>query len=87
MKAMNNNIKLNASEIIILKKLARRSKMNCWLSIDEDGNIYDLENNPRKMSIKKNAIKQFIEGLTAWDIEILDSIEMIILLQLLGRMC
>ena len=74
-------IELKLYEIDLLEKLARRSKMDCWFSVDDEGGVRDRENGNRIMSTNK-AVRQLIEGLTPYDIEILDNCDIIFLLGL-----
>jgi len=72
-------LKLNASEIKLLERLARRSKMDCWFGVDENNNIYDRENPKRSCSASK-LCRTLLDGLTPFDIENLDKYEVFILL-------
>lgn len=55
-----------------------------WLLIDEKGNFKDLDNKGRVMS-KRKAIKQIVEGITPEDISDLSSMELLGLLNILGK--
>ena len=82
---MKQKVTLNDSEINILDKLAKRSKMDCWFLIDDKGRVRNLENYSRIMSTKK-AVRQLTDGLTQYDIEGLTSNEVVTLLNLLLRL-
>ena len=58
-------------------KLTHRAKMD-WFNIDDRNRCRDLENNNRIISTKK-AVKTIFEGLTDYDLSILNHKEMIIL--------
>lgn len=71
---------LNNAEINVLEKLARRSKMDSWFRIDEHGHI----NNPDEPSDSEQTdLLTFFEGLTDYDLEILEKDELITIVNLL----
>ena len=76
---------LNASEILVVRHLANRSKMDCWLCVENDGTIRDLENNGKKISIKE-AITDMVEGLTPYDVEILTPNEVVTFVSLVSKL-
>ena len=76
---------LNASEIIVIRHLARRSKMDCWLCVEDNGTIRDLENKGKEMPIEK-AITQMVEGLTPYDVEILTPKEVVTFVSLISKL-
>lgn len=81
---MNTKLQLSHTEVLVLDKLARRSKMDSWFGIDENHNVYDRENKNRKVSAR-NACKTLIDGLTTYDIEVLDKEETLTLINLALR--
>lgn len=76
---------LNASEIMVVRHLARRSKMDCWLCVEDNGTIRDLENKGKEMPIKE-AITQMVEGLTPYDLEVLMPKEVLTLVTLVSKL-
>jgi hypothetical protein len=56
-----------------------------WFDIDDQNRCRDLENNNRVISTRK-AVNTIIEGLTDYDISILNYTEMLTLLNLATRM-
>ena len=74
-------IELHLYEINLLERLAKRSKMDSWFKIDDEGRVRDRENGNKVMSTRK-AIKQFIEGLTPYDVDGLGDGDVINLLNL-----
>lgn len=81
---MAKKIQLMSNEDYVLLKLTHRAKMN-WFNIDNQLRCRDLENNNRIISTRK-AVKQIVEGLTAYDIGCLTIFEVLTLLNLLNRM-
>ena len=71
---MKNNIKLSADTIIVLRKLARVSKMDCWFFINDDGTIFDLENNSAVMNTCE-AIYMLMDGASSQDLDCLNDSE------------
>ena len=76
-------LNLTDSEIAVLEKLARRSKMDAWFAIDDAGKVVDLED---CSTGERQAIKTFVEGFTEYDIEGLSASETLTLLTLLGKL-
>lgn len=66
------NIFLNAQQIEVLEKIARRSKMDAWFS---------LNNNIGK----KEDIRTLFEGATAHDLETVTSEEMVTIIDLIFK--
>jgi hypothetical protein len=56
-----------------------------WFDIDDQNRCRDLENNNRVISTR-NAVKTIIEGLTEYDISILNYKEMLTLLNLTTKL-
>ena len=81
---MNTKLQLSHTEVLVLEKLARRSKMDCWFYADENGKVIDLEENSRTIGTKR-ACKALVEGLTEYDIACLNPEEIITLLNLLNK--
>lgn len=79
-----NRIKLNPSEVNVIRKIARRSKMDCWLNVFDDGTISDLENGGKKMSAR-TAMRCMVKGMTPYDVETLTPNEIVSLAELLER--
>lgn len=81
---MARKIELTTNECNVLLKVTRRAKMG-WFDIDIYNRCRDLENNNRVISTR-NAVKTIIEGLTNYDISILNCDEMLTFLNLATRM-
>lgn len=81
---MAKKIELTTNECNVLLKLTHRAKMD-WFDIDNQNRCRDLENNSRIISTR-NAVKTIIEGLTDYDISILNSEEMLTLLNLATKL-
>ena len=81
---MAKKIELTTNECNVLLKVTHRAKMN-WFDIDIYNRCRDLENNNRVISTR-NAVKTIIEGLTNYDISILNCDEMLTFLNLTTRM-
>ena len=77
---MAKKIELTTNECNVLLKVTHRAKMD-WFDIDDQNRCRDLENNGRIISTR-NAVKTIIEGLTDYDISILNGNEMLTLLNL-----
>jgi hypothetical protein len=77
-------IKLTPSEVNIIRKIARRSKMDCWLNVCDDGTITDLEDEGKKMSVR-TAMRCMVKGMTPYDVETLTPDEIVSLAELLQR--
>lgn len=82
---MKKKLILSQKEIAILGKLAKRSKMDCWFSIGEDGKIRDLESKGKTISTRK-AVAQLADGLTDYDMEVLENGEKTAFAALLKRL-
>lgn len=82
-RSMENNkiLKLSQTQQEVLKKIARRSKMDCWFDINENGEIRDLENDGKIISPRK-ACRELLEGATVFDLKDLDKYEVYSLLNL-----
>ena len=80
---MARKIELTANECNVLLKVTHRAKMN-WFDIDIYNRCRDLDNNNRIISTRK-AVKQIVEGLTEYDLSILNYEEMRTLLNLATR--
>ena len=80
---MAKKIELTTNECNVLLKLTHRAKMD-WFDIDNQNRCRDLENNNRVISTRK-AVNTIIEGLTDYDISILNCEEMLTMLNLATR--
>lgn len=74
---------LTNTELDIIDKVTSIMKID-WLFIDGNGNFKDLDNKSRVMS-KRKAIKQVVEGMTPEDVSDLSSVELLGLLNILGK--
>jgi hypothetical protein len=81
---MAKKIELTTNECNVLLKVTYHAKMD-WFDIDDQNRCRDLENNNRVISTRK-AVNTIIEGLTDYDISILNYKEMLTLLNLATRM-
>ena len=81
---MARKIELTTNECNVLFKVTHRAKMD-WFDIDDQNRCRDLENNNRIISTR-NAVKTIIEGLTDYDISILNHKEMLTLLNLATKL-
>ena len=72
-------------QIQLLQKLAKKSKMDCWFDMDDNGEVRDLENGGRVMSTR-NACRQLIEGLTPEDLDGLSGSEVHTLLGITSKL-
>ena len=81
---MAKKIKLTTNECDVLLKVTHRAKMD-WFDIDNQNRCRDLENNGRIISTR-NAVNTIIEGLTDYDLSILNYTEILTLLNLTTRM-
>ena len=81
---MAKKIELTTNECNVLLKVTHRAKMD-WFDIDDQNRCRDLENNNRVISTR-NAVKTIIEGLTDYDISILNCEEMLTLLNLATKL-
>jgi hypothetical protein len=81
---MARKIELTTNESYVLLKVTHRAKMD-WFDIDDQNRCRDLENNGRIISTR-NAVKTIIEGLTDYDISILNHKEMLTLLNLTTKL-
>lgn len=52
------------SQIRLLRRIAKYTKMDCWFDIDEKGQIRDLENNSRPMNPRR-AMSDFMDGINS----------------------
>lgn len=82
-KTMARKIELTTNESNVLLKVTHRAKMD-WFDIDNQNRCRDLENNNRVISTR-NAVNTIIEGLTDYDLSILNYEEMLTLLNLATR--
>jgi len=71
---MNTKPVKNKKAVDILRRLAKKSKMDCWFSIDDDGYCHNLEDNGKVIGTKK-AIGMLVDGLTEYDISCLTESE------------
>lgn len=81
---MAKKIELTTNECNVLLKVTHRAKMD-WFDIDNQNRCRDLENNNRVISTR-NAVNTIIEGLTEYDISILNYKEMLTLLNLATKL-
>lgn len=81
---MAKKIELTTNECNVLLKVTHCAKMD-WFDIDNQNRCIDLENNNRVISTR-NAINTIIEGLTEYDISILNYKEMLTLLNLATKL-
>ena len=81
---MARKIELTTKESYVLLKVTYHAKMD-WFDIDDQNRCRDLENNNRIISTRK-AVKTIIEGLTDYDISILNYEEMLTLLNLATKL-
>lgn len=75
------DLSLGESEVKLLQRLARLSKMDCWFDMQEDGKVFDLENESKQTSTK-HACRQLLDGLSMEDLEHLNNNEMYTLLNI-----
>lgn len=74
-------ITLQYHQAQLLQKLAKKSKMDCWFDMDDNGVVRDLQNGGRVMSTK-NACRQLIDGFTPEDLDGLSGREVNTLLEI-----
>lgn len=78
--------KLSDRNILLLEKIAKVSKMDCWFYIDRDGKVRDLESRNRQRSTR-NSVRQLIDGMSKEDFDQLTDEDKWDLIQLMLRLC
>ena len=78
--------KLSDRNILLLEKIAKVSKMDCWFYIDRGGKVRDLESRNRHRSTR-NSIRQLIDGMSKEDFAFLTEEDKWDLIQLMLRLC
>ena len=78
--------KLSNRNILLLEKIAKVSKMDCWFYIDRDGKVRDLESRNRHRSTR-NSIRQLIDGMSKEDFAFLTEEDKWDLIQLMLKLC
>lgn len=58
-------MRLTKEQAAVLEKIAKRSGMDAWFAVDENGQVYDRENGYRFMKTKE-AVKLIHEGMTSY---------------------
>ena len=83
-----NNTLLTSSEYDLLVKVAKKSKMDCWFSLQQDKNGYDyvLDVESGKKLTLKEGVKDLVDGLCVTNLDCLNNEEMLTFLQLLGAL-
>lgn len=81
---MAKKIQLTKNEAFILTRLTTRAKMD-WFDVNEDLQCIDRDNHNRVISTR-NAVKTIVEGLTDYDVMILEDDEIVIMFNLLNRL-
>ncbi len=66
---------LKSHQIPVLQKLAKKTKMDTWFNLDDDGVLRDAENGNRVMSVRKGC-KQLMQGVVPESLEFLDASEL-----------
>lgn len=78
--------KLSDRNILLLEKIAKVSKMDCWFYIDRNGKVRDLESRNRQRSTR-NSVRQLIDGMSKEDFDQLTDEDKWDLIQLMLRLC
>ena len=53
------------SQIRLLRRIAKYTKMHCWFDIDEYGQIRDLESDSRRPVTPRTGISDFMDGVNS----------------------
>lgn len=79
---------LSESEEKVLVKIARKTGMDCWFTLRCSGQygyyVVDLENH-KAISLARG-IKNLVDGMIEENLDLLSKSEMLVLIQLLGRL-
>lgn len=81
---MAKKIQLTENEAFILTRLTTRAKMD-WFDVNKDLQCIDRDNHNRVISTR-NAVKTIVEGLTDYDVMVLERDEIVIMFNLLNRL-
>lgn len=77
------NINLTQNEIRILQGIAKKTGMDTWFYLDNEGKFCDLDRETKSM---RKGVKQLVEGMTCREFESLCTTDQYRLLNLVAKM-